>query len=57
LNSPLHHSLFLPPPIPGIVSTGLIFPFSHEYIFPHVYPPTPLQGLNYMKMVYPFEFI
>jgi hypothetical protein len=29
---PLHHSpLFPPPPIPGIVSKGLTFPFTYMY--------------------------
>jgi hypothetical protein len=38
---PLHHSpLSSPPPIPGIVSTDLIFPFTYTCI-PYLYPPTP----------------
>jgi hypothetical protein len=41
---PLNHSpLFLSPPIPGIVSIGLIFLFTYMYAqyLHHVHPPTP----------------
>jgi hypothetical protein len=40
---PLHHSPLSPLPIPGTVSTGLIFPFSYmlyTYVH-HIHPPTP----------------
>jgi hypothetical protein len=44
LNSPLHHSPLSPPPlILRIVSTGLIFTFTHtctQYLH-HIHPPTP----------------
>jgi hypothetical protein len=39
---PLHHSPLSPYPIPGIVSTGLIFPFTYmctQYLR-HIHPPT-----------------
>jgi hypothetical protein len=39
---PLHHSLSLPPSIPGIVSTCVIFPFTHmctQNLY-HIYPST-----------------
>jgi hypothetical protein len=41
---PLHHSpLSLPTPILGIVSTGLIFPFTYIYTqyLHQIHPPTP----------------
>jgi hypothetical protein len=48
LNSPLHHSpLFSPPPIPGIVSTGIIFQFTvmcTQYLH-YIHPPTPFLHL------------
>jgi hypothetical protein len=44
LNSlPLSFFFISPPPIPGVVSTGLIFPFTYrstQYLH-HMHPPTP----------------
>jgi hypothetical protein len=37
---PLHHSpLSYPPPITGIVSTGIIFPFTYTCTQHYIYPP------------------
>jgi hypothetical protein len=48
LNSPLHHSpLSFSPLIPGIVSTGINFPFTYmctQYLH-HIHPPMPLPYL------------
>jgi hypothetical protein len=48
LNTPLHHSpLFLPPSIPGIVSTGFIFPFTYMYThyLDYIHPSIPFSHL------------
>jgi hypothetical protein len=44
---PLHHSHLSPTPIPGTVSTGIIFPFTYmytQYLY-HIHLPTPFPHL------------
>jgi hypothetical protein len=47
IHLPHHSPLSPPPPIPGTVSTGLIFPFTYmctQYLH-HIHPPTPFPFL------------
>jgi hypothetical protein len=51
---PLHHSpLSSPPPIPAVVSTGLIFPFTymHTQYLHYIHPPTPFLHLLCFPLV------